>query len=62
MNKTIRLIGSLLLCCALLLPALCTAETTAQQLGAPESYGSGVVTVTVPGDNPVIDGINPITG
>ena len=38
------------------------ADGTAQQLGAPKDYGSERVTVDVPGENPVIEGINPITG
>ena len=39
-----------------------TASGTAQQLGAPASYGGSSVTMAMPGENPVQEGINPITG
>ena len=39
-----------------------TASGSAQQLGAPGDYGSAKITVSVPGENPVQDGVNPITG
>ena len=35
---------------------------TAQQLGAPGSYGSASISVAVPGENPASEGVNPITG
>ena len=39
-----------------------SASGMAQQLGAPSSYGSASISVAVPGENPAIDGVNPITG
>lgn len=39
-----------------------TVSGTAQQLGAPASYGGDSITVQMPGENPVISGVNPITG
>ena len=39
-----------------------TTGGTAQQLGAPASYGSETVTMTMPQENPVVEGVNPITG
>ena len=62
----------LLLCAALLLaPALSlaagftggglTLSSAPQQLGTPEA-GSASVTVSLPGENPAVSGVNPITG
>ena len=62
----------LLLCAALLLaPALSlaagftggglTLSSAPQQLGTPE-VGSASVTVSLPGENPAVSGVNPITG
>ena len=73
MKQTLRRLALCALTLALALPALALAQLdpaqagltldgTAQQLGAPESYGSSKITVAVPADNPVQDGVNPITG
>lgn len=39
-----------------------TVSGTEQQLGQPQSYGSKKITLNLPGENPVTDGVNPITG
>ena len=39
-----------------------TAPGSAQQLGAPEDYGSAKITVSIPGENPALEGVNPLTG
>ena len=72
MNKRFRKLTAALLCAALLVPACAlaadfsssglTVSGTAQQLGAPQGYGGAKVTVSLPGENPVLDGVNPITG
>ena len=73
MKQTLRRLALCALTLALALPALALAQLdpaqagltldgTAQQLGAPESYGSSKITVAVPADNLVQDGVNPITG
>ena len=72
MRNIICLLLAALACLLLALPAQgfaadfsaagLTAPGWAQQLGKPASYGSKEVTVAVPGENPVISGVNPITG
>ena len=39
-----------------------TVSGTPQQLGKADSYGSGKVKRSMPGENPLIPGVNPITG
>ena len=70
--KRITLIALAALMCMLsALPALAEFDVsqaglsvagTAQQLGKPKDYGSAKVTADVPQDNPMQDGVNPITG
>ena len=73
MKQTLRWLAAAIAALVLALPAGVLAEIdisqaghtvsgTAQQLGAPQSYGSSRITVSVPADNPVQDGVNPITG
>ena len=72
MRNIICLLLAALACLLLALPAQgfaadfsaagLTAPGWAQQLGKPASYGSKEVTVAVPSENPVISGVNPITG
>ena len=73
MKQTLRWLAAAIAALVLALPAGVLAEIdisqsgltvggTAQQLGAPQSYGSSKITVSVPADNPVQDGVNPITG
>ena len=76
MNRFLRLSSSLALCALLAVPAAAGAARDdfdlsasgisssgyAQQLGAPKSYGSGKITLKMPKENPVAEGVNPITG
>ena len=72
MKNLFRMLAAGLLCAALLLPVCASAADfsasgltvsgTAQQLGAPQSYGGAKVTVSLPGENSALDGVNPITG
>ena len=72
MKNLFRMLAAGLLCAALLLPVCASAEDfsasgltvsgTAQQLGAPQSYGGAKVTASLPGENSALDGVNPITG
>lgn len=70
MKRLICLLLPLLLACLLALPALAadfsasglTVSGSAQQLGTPKNVGSAKVTVSVPGENPVISGESPLTG
>ena len=72
MKKRFSVLSAALLCAALLLPACAfaadfsssglTVTGTAQQLGAPAGYGGATVTRALRGENPVPDGVNPITG
>ena len=71
MNKKLAILFLTAMLCLTALPAGAafdvgqtglTVSGEAQQLGKPENYGSAKVTVKVPGDNPVQDGVNPITG
>ncbi|MDY5349115.1 MAG: DUF3048 C-terminal domain-containing protein [Candidatus Ventricola sp.] len=72
MKNLFRMLAAGLLCAALILPVCASAADfsasgltvsgTAQQLGAPQSYGGAKVTVSLPGENPALDGVNPITG
>ena len=72
MKKRFSVLSAALLCAALLLPACAfaadfsssglTVSGTAQQLGAPAGYGGATVTRALRGENPVPDGVNPITG
>ena len=72
MKNLFRMLAAGLLCAALLLPVCASAADfsasgltvsgTAQQLGAPQSYGGAKVTASLPGENSALDGVNPITG
>ncbi|MDD7176041.1 MAG: DUF3048 C-terminal domain-containing protein [Clostridiales bacterium] len=72
MKNLFRMLAAGLLCAALLLPVCASAADfsasgltvsgTAQQLGAPQSYGGAKVTASLPGENSDLDGVNPITG
>ena len=72
MKNLFRMLAAGLLCAALLLPVCASAADfsasgltvsgTAQQLGAPQSYGGAKVTVSLPGENSALDGVNPNTG
>lgn len=76
MNRFLRLSSSLALCALLAVPTAAGAARDdfdlsvsgisssgyAQQLGAPKSYGSGKITLKMPRENPVAEGVNPITG
>ena len=72
MNRFLRLSSSLALCALLAVPAAAGAARDdfdlsasgisssgyAQQLGAPKSYGSGKITLKMPKENPVAEGVN----
>lgn len=74
MNKSLRLLAAGMITLMMAVPAAAgaapfdlastglSASGSAQQLGNPKSYGSEKVTVSLPEENPVIDGVNPITG
>ena len=72
MRKMVCLFLAALACLLMAVPTMAFAADfsaaglsvsgTAQQLGKPASYGSKDVVVSVPGENPVLDGVNPITG
>lgn len=73
MHKPLRLLAAGMLLAILAVPAGASAADfsasgltvsgSAQQLGAPASYGSKTITtVTMPSENPVQEGINPLTG
>ena len=70
MKRLICLLLPLLLASLLTLPALAadfsasglTVSGSAQQLSKPKNDGSAKVTVSVPGENPVISGESPLTG
>lgn len=74
MNKSLRLLAAGMLTVLMAVPAVAGADTfdiastglsasgTAQQLGKPSSYGSEKVKISIPDENPVVDGVNPITG
>lgn len=74
MTKSLRLLAAGTLLTLLAFPIAASADAfdvaatglsasgSAQQLGKASDYGSSKVTISMPGENPVLEGVNPLTG